>query len=464
MSAKSNDQDKMNEVEKTAAVSLAAIFAMRMIGLFMILPVFSLYASELSGSTPFLIGLAISAYGLTQAIFQIPFGLMSDRFGRKRMILIGLALFAAGSVVAALSSSIEGVIVGRALQGSGAIAAAVMALAADLTREEHRTKVMATIGISIGLAFGISMVLGPVISQWSGLSGLFWLTMLLAFGGMLVVLFFVPNPVQSTLHRDAGTIPAQFSSVLKHAELLRLDFGIFILHLVLTAGFVVLPLSLRDEGGVIPADHWLVYLPVMVVAVIAMVPLVIMAEKKRKMKGVFLTAITLVILAELGFMQFHANLTGLVLFMIVFFTGFNLLEAVLPSMISKVAPPESKGTAMGVYSSSQFLGAFVGGISGGYLYGEQGISAVFLLCAVVMTVWLLVASSMKPPRHLSSLLLKTEQLSDHQAKLLEKELLAVFGVVEASLQTEESVAYLKVDNDQLEREKLFALVNKSDTV
>jgi len=458
-----DDQSRMNKIEKKAAVSLAAIFAMRMIGLFMILPVFSLYAEELSGSTPFLIGLAISAYGLTQAIFQIPFGLMSDRFGRKKMILVGLALFACGSVVAALSQSIEGVILGRALQGSGAIAAAVMALAADLTREEHRTKVMATIGISIGMSFGISMILGPVIAQWGGLSGLFWLTMVLALGGVLVVLFFVPDPVQSSVHRDAGTIPAQFHSVLKNSELLRLDFGIFILHLILTAGFVVLPLALRDEAGLIPGDHWLVYLPVMIVAVVAMIPLVILAEKRRKMKSVFLTAITLVIMAELGFMQFHTSLAGLVFFMTVFFTGFNLLEAVLPSMISKIAPADSKGTAMGVYSSSQFLGAFVGGVSGGYLYGEKGVGAVFLLCAIVMIVWLFVASSMKPPRHFSSLLLKIEPLNEVEARLLEIELLKISGVIEASLQTAELTAYLKVDNDLLAREQLYALV-RSDKV
>jgi MFS family permease len=458
-----DNQRGMNKVEKRTAMSLAAIFAMRMIGLFMILPVFSLYAEELSGSTPFLIGLAISAYGLTQAVFQIPFGLMSDRFGRKRMILVGLALFAAGSVVAALSSSIEGVILGRALQGSGAIAAAVMALAADLTREEQRTKVMATIGITIGLSFGVSMILGPVVSQWSGLSGLFWLTMVLALGGMLVVIFWVPTPDRTARHCDAGTIPAQFRSVLANSELLRLDFGIFALHLILTAGFVVLPLALRDGAGLAAADHWLVYLPVMLMAIGLMIPLVILAEKQRKMKQVFLVAIGLVIVAELGFIQFYNDLTGLILFLVIFFTGFNLLEAVLPSMISKIAPPDSKGTAMGVYSSSQFLGAFVGGVSGGYLYGTQGIEMVFLLCVIVLTIWLLIALGMKPTRHLTALLVKTEPLGEVEAKLLEKELLLISGVVEASFQREESVAYLKVDNDRLAREQLFALV-KSDRV
>lgn len=453
----------MSVVEKKTAVSLAAVFAMRMVGLFMILPVFSLYADKLEGATPLLIGVAISAYGLTQAVFQIPFGLMSDRFGRKKVILSGLAIFALGSVVAALSSSIEGVIAGRALQGCGAIAAAVMALAADLTREEHRTKVMAVIGISIGLAFGFSMVVGPLLAKWTGLEGLFWLTMVLALGGMVVVAFFVPNPVQSVVHRDAEPVPAQFRSVLANRELLRLDFGIFVLHMILTAGFVVLPLSLRDGAGLISADHWMVYLPVLVVAILAMTPLVIMAEKRRKMKAVFLGAITLIILAELGFAQFHTSLTGLVLFLTVFFTGFNLLEAILPSLISKIAPPDSKGTAMGVYSSSQFLGAFTGGVTGGYLYGAVGMGAVFLVCAASLFIWLVIALGMKPPRHLSSLLVKTELLDELEASLLEKQLLAVKGVVEASIRPEEATAYLKVDNDQLERAQLFELV-KSDRV
>ncbi|HEB98276.1 MAG TPA: MFS transporter, partial [Thiotrichales bacterium] len=355
----------MTAGERRAAGALAGIYSLRMLGLFLILPVFSLYGDRLEGATPALIGLAIGAYGITQALLQIPFGLLSDRIGRKPVIAGGLLLFALGSVVAANSHDIWGMILGRALQGSGAIAAAVMALAADLTREEHRTKAMAIIGISIGMSFSLALVAGPVVDHWIGLHGIFWLTAVLALAGIGILFLLVPNPERSSVHRDAEPVPAQFRRVLTDGQLLRLDFGILSLHSILTASFVALPLILRDHLGVPSNHHWWVYLPVMALSVVGMVPLVIQAEGKRRMKPVFVLSVVLVGIAELWLALWHDSLASVALALFVLYVGFNVLEATLPSLISKMAPPDSKGTAMGFYSSSQFLGAFIGGAGGG---------------------------------------------------------------------------------------------------
>ncbi|MCK5479084.1 MAG: MFS transporter, partial [Methylococcales bacterium] len=277
----------MTSLEKRATLSLSGIYALRMLGLFMILPVLSLFAEQMEGATPLLIGLSISVYGLTQAILQIPFGLLSDRFGRKKIIIIGLILFSAGSIVAAVSTTIYGVLIGRAIQGGGAIAAAIMALVADLTQEVHRTKAMAMIGASIGVSFGIAITLGPILAGYIGVSGIFWLTGALALLAILVVLFVVPNPEKSIVHCDAELVPGQFFNVLKTPDLLRLDYGIFVLHLCLTASFVVLPLLIRD-AGLAPENHWMVYLPILVTSMAVIIPFVIIAEKKRQMKIVFI--------------------------------------------------------------------------------------------------------------------------------------------------------------------------------
>ncbi|MCW9032504.1 MAG: MFS transporter, partial [Gammaproteobacteria bacterium] len=280
------NQEKMTSIEKRVALSLSAIFASRMLGLFMVLPVFALYAEELEGFTPTLAGLAIGIYGLTQAIFQIPLGMLSDHIGRKRVIIGGLVIFALGSVVAALADSITGVIVGRALQGAGAIASAVMALAADLTREEHRIKVMASIGMSIGLSFALALIIGPMLHGWFGVEGIFWLTALLALGGIMVAKFLVPSPILSRFHRDAEVEIGWFRQALSDPQLLRLDAGIFILHFILVSQFVVMPGILRDELGFALELHWHLYLPVLFFAVLTMIPFIILAEKKRKIKQV----------------------------------------------------------------------------------------------------------------------------------------------------------------------------------
>jgi len=449
--------ETMTPVERQVAAWLAGVFSLRMLGLFMILPVFALYAEHLNGSTPALAGLAIGIYGASQAVFQIPYGLLSDRFGRKRVIYAGLVIFAAGSVLAAVSGSIWGVIAGRLLQGAGAISAAVMALAADLTREEHRTKVMATIGVSIGISFAVSMVAGPVLNSLIGVSGIFWLTALLAFGGIAVVRFLVPDPQDERLHRDTQPVPAQFMRVLRDPQLLRLDFGIFALHLILTATFVAVPHALKDLAGLPPARHWEIYLPTMVLGMGLMVPFVIIGEKRRKLKQVFLGAVGLLTLAELALIGFHAGFWSVGVAMLMFFTAFNLLEATLPSLVAKMAPPDAKGTAMGVYASTQFLGAFCGGAIGGWLNGHFGLSAVFQMAALVGLLWLAVASTMKNPRYLSSYLLNVGPQADEAAAArLALTLTGIRGVAEAVVIADDGVAYLKVDRHALDEAALLA--------
>ncbi|ESS72644.1 arabinose efflux permease family protein [Methyloglobulus morosus KoM1] len=449
----------MTPAERRATWSLASIYALRMLGLFLIMPVMSLFAEQMEGSTPSLIGLAIGIYGMSQAVLQIPFGLVSDRVGRKKIIVFGLLLFCLGSVIAAFSTSIYGVIVGRAVQGSGAIAGPTMALLADLTQEVHRTKAMALIGASIGISFGVAIAAGPVIAGFVGIHGLFWLIAVLSLLAILVIIFLVPQPQQLKKHRDAELVSSSFFQVLKEPELLRLNYGIFVLHAILTASFVVLPLLMRD-AGLLPSDHWKVYLPVFVASFAVIIPFVILAEKKRKMKPVFLFAILILVLADLGLMQFNTTLFGIVGFLTLFFSGFNLLEATLPSLISKTAPGDMRGTAMGIYSTCQFLGAGIGGSLGGWCYGQYGAPAVFLLCALVALSWLLLSFSMKPPRYWANLLISLQSVTEQRADEFTLEMLKLKGVEDITLHYDEGVAYLKVDNQQLDRQELQLLITK----
>ena len=443
--------------ERQAAISLAMIYAFRMLGLFMILPVFALYAEHLPGATPFMMGLALGIYGLTQAVLQIPFGMWSDRIGRKPVILIGLLIFAVGSLIAGSATSIEGIIVGRAIQGGGAIAAALMALAADLSREEHRTKMMALIGVSIGASFALSMMLGPIVNDLIGLSGIFYSTAVLALVGIGILFFFVPDPVHSHFHRDAEVETKSLSTVLKNTQLLRLDFGIFTLHFVLMCVFLVMPLVLKNDLAIDGNNHWHVYLPVFLLSLIIMVPFIIVAEKKQAMKSVFVGAIFSLIVAAFIFLS-SQTFWFTILALVIFFTGFNLLEASLPSLVTKTAPATQKGTAMGMYSSSQFLGAFAGGTIGGYAHQTWGINGVYITVLVALGFWILLASSMKKPSYLSTYLVKVKDVSVGQ-------LLAIEGVVEASLIDDENedgfVAYLKVEKHILDEEKLLSLASSN---
>ncbi len=439
---------KMTSTELRATIALSSIMAMRMLGLFMILPVFALYAHDLPDVTPFLIGLAIGIYGLSQAILQIPFGMLSDHFGRKPIITIGLLIFIIGSIVAALSTSIIGIIIGRALQGAGAIAAALLALLADLTREEHRTKAMATIGSSIAMSFIIAFALGTVLNHWVGVPGIFWFTALLAIGGLLILHFIVPNPVNSHFHRDTEPVPTQFKRVLTDTQLLRLNFGIATLHFLLMALFIELPVALKAQLPT--SQHWQVYLPVMIGAIAMIIPLIIFAEKRHHLKLVFVGAIGLLGVSQISFLYAHQDLTHIVFSLFLFFTAFNLLEASLPSLVSKIVRPESKGTAMGVYSTAQFMGAFLGGAGGGWLHHHYSMDIVFVVGATLASIWFLLAATMQQPHYLSSHLLNIGSVNEQEAKQLTQKLSNIIGVIEAVVIAEDGVAYLKVDKQSVD--------------
>lgn len=450
--------ERMSSGETRAASGLALVFAFRMLGMFMVLPVLATYGMDLAGATPALIGLAIGAYGLTQALFQIPFGMISDRIGRRPVIYLGLIIFAAGSLLAAQSDSIWGVIAGRVLQGAGAISAAVMALLSDLTREQHRTKAMAMIGMTIGLSFAVAMVVGPLLTRSFGLSGLFLATGGMALVGILIVAFMVPRATGPLQHRESGVARQALLPTLKHPDLLRLDLGIFVLHAMLMSSFVALPLALVEKAGLPKEQHWWVYLTALLISFFAMIPFIIYGEKKRKMKQVLLGAVITLLLTELFFWEFGDSLRALVIGTVVFFTAFNLLEASLPSLISKVSPAGGKGTAMGVYSTSQFLGSALGGILGGWLFQHGGLSVVFLGCAGLAALWLGFAVTMREPPYVTNLRLPLSPEAIREAGLIER-LKAVEGVTDAVVVAEEAAIYIKLDTELLDRATLEQLVN-----
>jgi len=377
----------MNSTEKRATWSLSLIYAFRMFGLFMIFPVFVIYAQDIPGATPQTIGLALGVYGLTQALLQIPFGMASDKFGRKPIITIGLLLFALGSVLAALSDDMLGLIIGRAVQGSGAIAAAIMALASDVTREENRTKIMASIGISIGISFSVSLVMGPVFINWFSLSGLFWITAILSSLGIIILYLWVPTP--STAPINEQPLKQQLSAVLKNKQLLKLDVSIFVLHMILTSLFLVLP-TLMVDAGLLKENHWQVYLPVLLLSFVIMIPFIIFAEKKKQITKVFLFAIALLAISLLSLYLYRRPLAGIVVSLLLFFVAFNVLEASLPSLVSKISPANLKGGAMGVYTTSQFMGVFVGGLVSGWVISLYGVGVLLLVLMAESMVWMFV--------------------------------------------------------------------------
>ncbi len=382
----------MSGDEKRAGAALASIFALRMLGLFLILPVFSIHAQSIPGGDDMmLVGIALGAYGLTQAMFQIPFGMAADTFGRKRVIVIGLLLFAFGSAVAALSTDIWWAIIGRVLQGAGAISAAVTALAADLTREQHRTKVMAMIGSSIGLVFAISLVAAPALYAAIGMSGIFWMTAALAIAAIGLVTHVVP-PAPPL---PPGPRPP-FRDVLLDTQLLRLNFGIFTLHMVQMAMFVVVPGLLIRYGGLPLASHWQIYLPAVLASFVLMVPAIILAEKRNKVQPVFVSAIALLLVTLLVMWLGSTNFMVVAGGLLSFFVAFNILEAMLPSLISRIAPPLAKGAALGVYNTTQALGLFLGGALGGWLVKNFDAGAVFICGAAMAGIWLVAAATMPP--------------------------------------------------------------------
>lgn len=448
----------MTSVERRITAALATVFAMRMLGLFVVLPVFAIYGRELDGATPLLIGLAIGAYGLVQGILQIPFGLLSDRVGRKPMIFIGLLLFAVGGLVAAASTSIWGVIAGRAIQGCGAVSAVVMALLADLTREAHRTRAMAVIGATVGLSFGLAMVLGPLIVAGTGLHGLFLFTSVMALASMALIFLFVPTPVATVRESARRRMWPVLWRVLRHPGLCRLDFGVFLLHLVMVAVFIVVPPSLVDYGQLPPERHWLIYLPVILVSLLLMAPLMMYAERCGRLRLALLLAGGGLVASLLVLALAHSYLAGVVIGLLLYFTAFNLLEALMPAMVGRLSPAGARGTAMGVYSSGQFFGAFFGGLVGGGLSAVLSPQGVLMSCAVLIGLWMCFATSLRLSTNRRSLVLPLPAGKESHRALAAR-LLSQDGVLEATVVPEDGVIYLTVDGARCDESRLHAALS-----
>jgi MFS family permease len=385
----------MSATEIRAGASLAGVFGLRMLGLFLILPVFAVHAPQLAGGDNLtLVGVALGAYGLAQALLQIPFGMASDRYGRKPVIYVGLIVFAAGSFLAAGAADIWVTIAGRILQGAGAISSVVVALAADLTREQHRTKTMAMIGAMIGFTFALSLVAAPALYEWIGMGGLFALTGVLSMAAIAVVKVMVPD-VPAVPHAAREIRPGMLREVALQPELVRLNVGIFVLHLVQMAMFVVVP-PLLVEAGLEVAAHWKLYLPVVLASFAIMVPPILYADRRNRPKPVLLGAVWLLIAVQLALVLAGPSLYAFAALLLAFFVAFNVLEAMLPALVSRIAPAPARGTAIGVYNTTQTLGLFFGGLLGGWIAKHFGAGTVFAACAALAILWAAVASGMRP--------------------------------------------------------------------
>ena len=450
----------MSPQERRSAFTIALIYSTRMLGLFMIYPIFAAYAQHLPHSTPFLIGLALGIYGLTQAILQIPFGMLSDRIGRKTIITIGLVIFGAGSVVAASSHSIIGILIGRAIQGCGAVGSSLTALVADSTKDENRLKAMSIVGMTIGLSFTVAIIAGPLLNSWISVPGIFWVTSILALVAIVILWLLVPHVKQVKHGPDSEIKGHSLFKILRNTELLRLDAGIFLLHATLTATFLGVPLALQHAAGVSIDHQWIIYLPVMILSFFFMVPFIIIAEAKRKMKQVFCGAVLVLAISQGLLWPLHdsAIVMGFLLFF--YFTAFIILEASLPSLVSKICPLANKGSALGIFSSSQFLGIFFGGIIGGLLFAAFGVDGTFIFAMILSLVWFIIAVTMKTPRHVSTKIFHADNISN--AKKLRDTLLSTDGIIDAVVNKHEHTIYLKVDKQIVNEESIVNLLNEGD--
>ena len=381
----------MSSIERFFALKISLVMAVRMLGLFMLFPVMSVYAGDYDNATPFLIGMAIGVYGLTQAILQIPFGYLSDRFGRKPILLVGLLIFLLGSIMAANTSNIILVVIGRAFQGGGAISAVLMAFLADSVSEENRAKANALVGFQIGVAFMLSLLIGPIISSRVGLSGLFWVIALLSIVAMLIVLSLKQSKPIAYYKLSLDAFKETFTK-----ELLVLDFSIFSLHLILAAGFIVMPLLIIENQIVSMIDNWQLYLPAVLLSFLGMVPLIVISEKFKKTKYILLISVLLLIASQIIFFSLKLNFAVFLMTLTIFFIAFNTIEALLPSLLSRTASSSKRGLAMGIFSTSQFLGTFFGGAIGGLIYDIYDLNSVFLFTIFVAIIWWLLILFLPP--------------------------------------------------------------------
>ena len=436
--------------QSQAIFSIGAIMAFRMLGLFMILPIFAIAAQHLPYSTPTLVGIAIGVYGLTQACFQIPFGSLSDKIGRKPIIVIGLLLFGLGSIVAALSHSIYGIILGRAIQGGGAIGSTCLALVADLTPDENRSKSMAMVGMTIGFSFLLAIVISPVIYSHHGLSGIFWFTTILAVISIALVVFTVPKPPK--LEKLAAPEDC-FRQVLKNPQLLRMNFSIFVQHAVMTIMFLALPIILHHDLRLSLHQQTFFYGGILILAFFLMVPFVIIAEKKRAIKKTLIGSIIALLLSQCLLPIHLTSLTLACVSLLIFFTAFTLLESLLPSLVSKIAPINLKGTAMGIYSTSQFIGIFIGGSLGGFISTHGGLPALFALNAVLLVTWLVTTATMaKAPYH--STMIFSQPNTELTLDSLSQYLKSLPGVADLAIATGEKLIYIKADKKKISENEL----------
>ncbi|KTD23304.1 MFS transporter [Legionella londiniensis] len=437
----------MKQIWLKTVAPIALLFSFRMLGLFMLIPVFTVYANHLHSASPALIGIALGSYGLSQGLLQIPFGMLSDRLGRKPVIAGGLILFIAGSLWGAVTQSIYGMILARILQGMGAVGSVLIALLADLTPDEARTKAMAAIGATIGLSFIFSMVLSPLLAHRFGLSGIFYLSGFLGITGIALLYGCIPTPKREPFHPDTEANPVLFKTVVKDEDLLRLDFSIFCQHFILTATFYVLPILLHaqmKQGNL--AQSWHFYVPVMIISFFIMLPLIVLAERKRQTKRIFISSIVVTAVSQLALAFGHQSLTAIFITAFIYFICFNYLEASLPSLVSKQAQPHVKGTALGIYSSCQFLGIFAGGSAAGLLYHYAGLSAVLLVNSLLACMWLIIACFMKLTIYRSTLLIHYPDPLGMPNKALLTGLKNLPGIIRIDSSQEEKLIYLQVDH------------------
>ena len=450
----------MNRQELSAASSIGLLYLIRMLGLFMVLPVLPLLAPQIDSATPLLIGLAIGVYGLSQGLLQIPMGLLSDRIGRKPVIAGGLALFILGSLVAAQADDIYGMIVGRFLQGCGAIASTLMALMSDLTRVDQRSKSMAIIGIAIAGSFGLSLVLGPIIGNEYGLAGIFNLTAILGIVGLCFLLVVIPSPQVRSTNLDSTVQRGRLQTVLRDLGLWRLNISVMFLHYLLVSAFSVFPV-LFEGTGQIPVDkHSLYYLGTLLTSFILMLPFMWLADRISDIRPMLVVMVSL-FLGALVLMRWSGAYYPVLAAMVLFFMAFNLLEVVLPAQVSKLAAAGSRGTSMGVYTTCQFFGIFLGGIVSGWILSVGGITDLVYTNMAIVMVWLIISGTFPKIAQMGSRTIQLGNLDALSAKQRAETLLSVHGVIDAVIIEADQVAYLKVDEQIIDDQQLKQVVEST---